>query len=120
MRLVNSFARVLLYRQPVDMRRGRSGLASIVTMEMVSPLYENHLFLFLNRSQTILKMLYWDRNGFAIWSKTLEQESYRWPKKLFVGEVLELTPQKVCLLLEGVDIALMREHQTLVFSEQKC
>jgi transposase len=120
MRWVDSFAHVFLYRQPVDMRRGRSGLASLVTSEMAKSLYDNHLFLFLNRSQTILKMLYWDRNGFAIWSKTLEKESYRWPRKLFVGEVLELSPQKVSLLLEGVDVALMREHQTLVFSEEKC
>jgi transposase len=115
-----AFAKIFLYKHPVDMRRGRSGLVTLVMNDMQQSLFGNSLFLFVNRPQTILKGLYWDNNGFAIWCKALEKETYRWPTKLFCEEALELSAQKVSLLLAGVDVSLLREHRMMELSDWKC
>jgi transposase len=120
MKTLDQFSKIFLYKIPVDMRRGRSGLVTLIMSDMQKSVFDNSLFLFINRSQRILKMLYWDKNGFAIWCKTLEKETYRWPTKLFCEEVLELSAQKVSLLLAGVDVSLLREHRVMELRNWKC
>lgn len=90
--------RIFLYDQPVDMRKSFEGLGLLIDRSHPGTLLSGSLFLFLNRTRTLIKILYWDGDGFAIWYKRLEKGTF---SSYFSGE-RELTRQQFTLLLEGV------------------
>lgn len=90
--------RIFLYDQPVDMRKSFEGLGSLIDCSNPGTLLTGALFLFLNRNRTLIKILYWDGDGFAIWYKRLEKGTF---SRCFSGQS-ELTRQQFTLLLEGV------------------
>jgi len=58
-----------------------------------------------------VKILYWDRTGYALWYKRLEKSSFPWPHK---GEqIVSLTPQMLGWLLDGIDIFKIRPHNSV-------
>jgi transposase len=91
-------ARIFLYDQPVDMRKSFEGLGLLVDRSYPGTLLSGSLFLFLNRTRTLIKVLYWDCDGFAIWYKRLESGTF---SGCFSGQT-ELSRQQYTLLLEGV------------------
>jgi transposase len=58
--------RILLCTSPVDMRKSFNGLIGIVRNQLHDDPLTGHLFVFLNKSNTLVKILYWDGDGFAI------------------------------------------------------
>lgn len=104
MKSLEHFQAVYLYKCPVDMRKFRNGLCAIIQQEMCLSVFTNSLFIFTNRRGNIIRLLYWDDTGFAIWSKTLERDRYRWPKSLFKGGALEVSQEELGLILRGIDI----------------
>ena len=64
-----------------DMRKSIDGLSILVSQQLTLDLFAGHLFGFCNRSRTIIKLLYWDRNGFCLWQKRLERHVFRWPTR---------------------------------------
>jgi transposase len=103
-----------LYMEPVDMRKSIDGLAALVENELeLSPL-RNALFVFCNRGRDKIKLLYWERNGFVVWYKRLEQQRFRWPRRSeSTYEVRD--GRELNYLLDGFDIWNQRPHQTLYF-----
>lgn len=87
-----------LYDQPVDMRKSFEGLSALVDMAFPGKLLTGSLFLFLNRRRNLIKILYWEGDGFVIWYKRLEQGTF---SGYFSGRQ-ELSRQQFVLLLEGV------------------
>ena len=77
----------------------------------LSPL-SGALFVFCNKKRDKLKLLYWDKSGFALWYKRLEQERFKWPRRVSQA-VLELTEEQLHGLLSGVDITRMQPHAAL-------
>lgn len=65
--------RVHVYGRPVDMRKSYDGLYALTRQELGQDPLNGHLFVFINRRATQMKVLYWDRSGFCIWAKRLEQ-----------------------------------------------
>ncbi|QKE39930.1 MAG: IS66 family insertion sequence element accessory protein TnpB [Ferrovum myxofaciens] len=65
--------RVFIYGQPVDARKSYDGLYALARNEMKQDPLSGHLFCFINRRANQVKVLYWDRSGFCLWSKRLEQ-----------------------------------------------
>ena len=63
-----------------DMRKSINGLSLLVQEEFELNLFSGRLFAFCNRRQDIVKILYWAENGFCIWMKRLEKETFRWPE----------------------------------------
>ena len=59
-------------------------------------------------------ILYWERSGFCLWQKRLEQERFKWPEHL-TGAVLTLDGQQLNWLLDGYDLAAMRPHRSLAY-----
>ena len=69
-----SITNVYLHRAPIDMRRQIDGLAALVSGVMKQNPLSRSLFVFINKRRDKLKMLVWERNGFVVWYKRLEQE----------------------------------------------
>ncbi|WP_370295436.1 IS66 family transposase [Pseudomonas benzenivorans] len=66
--------RVYLYPKPVDFRKSINGLAALVELDIKVEVFNPVLFVFLNRTRSQVKILYWERNGFCLWLKRLEAE----------------------------------------------
>jgi transposase len=112
MRMFVDVSAVYLHRDPVDFRKSINGLSVIVEREMgLSPL-SGALFVFCNKKRDKLKLLYWDRTGFALWYKRLEQEKFRWPRRRCEA-VMELDEDRLHWLLQGYDITRMQPHAAL-------
>uniref|UniRef100_UPI0006B4A48D IS66 family insertion sequence element accessory protein TnpB n=1 Tax=Marinagarivorans algicola TaxID=1513270 RepID=UPI0006B4A48D len=102
---------VYLYRTHVDFRKSINGLTLIVEQELGLDPFNTSLYLFSNRMRDKVKILYWDKTGFALWYKRLEKARFKWPKKC--GDTFEISEQQLHWLLEGYDI---EGHQAIYFS----
>ena len=98
--------RIFLAAQPADMRRGFDGLAALTTQVIGQDPLSGHLFVFRNRRGDRLKILYWDRDGLAIWAKRLERGAFRFPDP--TGDRIEVTPAEMAAILEGIDLSRAR------------
>lgn len=85
-----------------DLRKGIDGLASIVQHEYKLDVYDNALFLFCGGRQDCFKILYYDKDGFLLLYKRLDQGKLLWPRTK--KEVRRLTHQQIRWLLEGLSI----------------
>lgn len=115
MRPLSQFSEIFLHRAAVDGRKQINGLANIVQMEMSLDPFSEALFVFTTRRYDYLKLLYWNKSGFALWVYRLEQEKFRWPKK-WGHDTVNLTHEQLGWLLEGYDIMRMKPHAALNFS----
>lgn len=100
--------RVYLALGATDMRKAINGLSLLVSEELEGELLSGDLFVFSNRNGNIVKILYWDRNGFCLWQKRLEKHKFKWPKR--EGEILEIGVRELEWLLDGLDIAQAHER----------
>ena len=103
--------RVFLRPGPTDMRKAVNGLCALVQNELHLDPYERALFAFCNRRAVILKILYWDRNGFCLWQKRLEKDRFPWPAD--AEAVLEISREQLNWLLNGIDFR--RAHRELSY-----
>ncbi len=83
------------------MRKSFNGLVALTRNVMGKDPLSGHLFVFVNRRGNYLKALYWDRSGFCIWAKRLEQGNFVSNWKLEEGREMDCTQLK--LLLEGIE-----------------
>jgi transposase len=95
--------KVYLAIQPTDMRRSFDGLAMLVKQELGKDVFAGELFVFMGKRSDRVKILYWDRNGFCLWSKRLEKGMFRRPK--IQGKVVKMSSHELMLLLEGIDLS---------------
>jgi len=98
------------------MRRSFDGLHALVAGAMKLDVFVGHLFVFANRRKDRVKILYWDRDGFAVWAKRLEEGTYAMP---FGGAELgseddhrrEITAQELGALLSGIDLGVAKRRK---------
>jgi transposase len=102
MKSVSSFDSIYLWRVPVDFRKSINGLSSIVQEEMKLDAYSSALFIFSCSRRKRIKILYWDRTGFALWYKKLEEDLFPWPQHL-ENNVVNLTSSELQWVLDGID-----------------
>ena len=74
--------RIFLAVEPTDMRKGFDGLFALVESVIQQDPFSGHLFVFRNRRRDRLKILWWDRDGLAIWYKRLEKGGFQFPTDL--------------------------------------
>jgi transposase len=92
---------VYLASNPVDMRKGFNGLATIARQVLDLDPFGGHLFLFRGKSGSYLKALYWDGSGLCLFAKRLERGRFVWPPLVDGYQVL--TPGQLATLIEGMD-----------------
>jgi transposase len=107
---VRTGVRIFISTEPTDMRKGFDGLSAIVEHQWGASPFSGDLFVFSNRRRTLLKLLYWDSDGFAIWYKRLEEGTFRIPEPTADGRI-ELTAAKLAMLLEGIDFTRTRKRK---------
>jgi transposase len=101
--------RVYLYTAPCDMRRGFDGLQMLARHVIgVDPL-GGHWFVFCSRRADRLKILYWDRDGWALWAKRLEAGTFAFPFAATGRK--EITAGELAALLEGIDLGKVKRRK---------
>ncbi|CAG4896147.1 IS66 family insertion sequence element accessory protein TnpB [Paraburkholderia saeva] len=99
--------KVYLHRDAVDFRKSINGLAALVEQSMKLDPFARAVYAFSNQRRDRVKLLVWDRNGFWLLMKRLEQDRFVWPRK---EVVLQLRTEQLHWLLDGIDIEAMRSH----------
>ena len=103
MKSIFDFKNLYIHRDPVDMRKSINGLSAIVATEMGLDLKSSSLFIFCNKRRSHMKILYFDRSGFAVWLKRLEDSKFPWPRK-FDDDTILIEAKNLELLLEGINV----------------
>lgn len=103
--LLPASVRVYLCLAPCDMRKSFDSLHALVREHLGLDALAGHLVVFASRRRDRIKILYWDRDGFALWSKRLEEGTYAVPFEDGTGERRrEITAQELGALLSGIDL----------------
>lgn len=100
-------ARVFIALEPVDMRGSFDRLAGDVRRLGADPL-DGNLYLFVNRRRTLIRALWFDRSGWALFAKRLEQGSFELPPAPDGTRKLALDPARLAMILEGIDLRARR------------
>ena len=101
-------ARIWLATAPADMRCGFDRLAELAQAVTDQNPMEGHLFLFRGRGGDRLKILYWDRDGYALWYKRLEEGTFKLPRFDEKVQGVELRASELAMLLDGIDLRSVR------------
>ena len=94
---MSSHTRFFLCLQPVSMRKSFEGLSVLVEQLFPGELLSGALFIFLSRRKDHMKVLFWDKDGLAIWYKRLEKGSF-----ILQKPESELDRKEFLMLLEGI------------------
>jgi transposase len=105
---LSAAVRVYLATKPADMRKSFDGLAALASGSLALDPLSGHLFVFVNNRRDRIKILYWDRDGMAVWAKRLERGTFRIPAAAS-GRV-EMTTAELAALLAGIDLNTARRR----------
>ena len=97
--------RVYLCLTPCDMRKSFDSLQALVREYLELDAFAGHLFVFTGWRKDRVKILYWDRDGFAVWSKRLEEGTYAVGFGDAAERRREITAQELGALLSGIDLS---------------
>lgn len=96
--------RIFVAREAVDFRKSHDGLIALVREVIRADPFSGHLFAFFNRRRDRIKVLAFDRNGFWLHYKRLEQGTFQLPHSLALSASPEITRAELAMLLEGIDL----------------
>jgi len=102
---------VFMAIEPVDLRKGFDGLSAAVQTVFDRNVLDGHLFLFLNRRRDRIKLLWWDRDGLALFYKRLERGTYEVPRHAPGDKQLRLDATQLSLLLSGVQLNSVKHRR---------
>ena len=103
MLMLSRSVRIFVATEATDMRRSFDRLAEMTRRVIGQDPLAGHFFVFFNRPRDRVKILVWERGGFAIWYKRLEEGCFRLPAAK--DGVIELDAAELTLILEGIDLA---------------
>lgn len=103
--------RVYLYMHQVDMRRSFDGLVAIVQSEFDRDIRLGDYFMFINRRRDRIKIIWWDRDGLAIFMKRLESGTVQKPASTGNERSLVIDPTQLSMLLTGIDVSNIKRRK---------
>lgn len=97
--------RIFVATQPIDGRKGFDSLAAIVRSVFAHDVFSGFLYVFFSKRSDRVRVVYWDRNGFAMWTKRLERGRFH---AIFSEDgqlsVSAIEAAELSLILEGIDL----------------
>ena len=112
-----SVAKIYLCLDPTDMRKSFDTLAALVREHLHGDPQSGTWFVFRGKQGNRLKILYWDRDGYAVWHKRLEQGTFEFPKVIGEAAGVAISATELALILGGVALRAKRRPR-YVKSEQ--
>ena len=112
--LTGAGTNVYLALGATDMRKSINGLSILVQDDLNMDPFSGSLFVFCNRRRTIIKVLYWNANGFCVWMKRLEKQLFKWPSR--AEEVVEIDRRQLNWLIDGLELDQPLAHAPLYYS----
>jgi transposase len=107
----SSHQRYFLYVGATDMRKGFSGLSGLVRVHIGEELLlKGDVFIFMNGRRDRIKLLMWDKTGFALYYKQLESGTFELPRT-GIGSSKELTWSELVMLLEGIELNSIKRRK---------
>lgn len=103
--------RIFLHTQPTDMRKSFDGLSGIVRSAFDADPLDGSLFLFINRRRDRLKILYWDRDGLALWYKRLEAGTFEVLACHNDQAHVEIDATQLAMILNGVSLGSAKRRK---------
>ena len=97
--------RVFVCTVPTDLRKSFDGLCALVQAVLKQDPFSGHLFTFLNRRKDKVKILYWDRSGFFLMYKRLEEGTFWMPERAEIGA------RELMLVLEGIEASEVHQRR---------
>lgn len=101
-------ARIWMASEATDMRCGFDRLAERVIAVLGRDPQSGHLFVFRSRGGDRLKILYWDRDGWAVWYKRLEMGVFKLPRVEQGARSVELRASELAMILDGIDVSKLK------------
>ena len=96
--------RIYVATECANLRKSFEGLSNEVRSVLEADPLSGHVFLFLNRRATQVKMLMWTRGGFTIVHKRLERGRFTFPRRVKRDAVrVEIDAHELAMLLEGLE-----------------
>lgn len=92
----------------VDMRKGIDGLRAVVDQTLRRDPYSGHLFVFVGKSKDKVKILFWDKNGFVVYLKRLEQGRFQLPVVREGQRHVDMDSTQLAMFLDGIDLNAKR------------
>lgn len=97
---ITAGTKIYYCRTPINLHRSFDGLPGVVQQYLQADPLSGHLFVFFNRSFKMVKILYWDSDGYAIWSKRLVHGMFHLPQDE-AGKIT-LEPRELHAILYGI------------------
>ena len=101
-------ARIWMASEATDMRCGFDRLAERVNAVIGENPQSGHLFVFRSRRGDRLKILYWDRDRYAMWYKRLELGVFKLPRVEQGTRSVELRASELAMILDGIDVSKLK------------
>ncbi len=105
---------VYLAAGSTDLRKSINGLTALAQESLQDNVFSGSLFVFCNRRRSLLKLVYWDGNGFCLWMKQLEEDRFHWPEAGATG--IQVSMQQLRWLLDGLDFQQNQAHPKRLYS----
>jgi len=103
---------VYICTKPTDMRKSFDTLAALTRDVLFQNPLSGHIFVFFNKNRNRVKLLYWDKYGYCIFIKRLEQgrfHIYDWDNVSHSSYITD--PKELTLILDGVDLSRARKRK---------
>ena len=104
--------RIFVARDAVDFRKAHDGLLAVIRDAFGDDPFDGSLFVFVNRSRDRVKLLQWDRDGFWLHYKRLEQGTFKLDVKADTSRC-EISRAQLAMLIEGIDLQKQKIRQPL-------
>ena len=109
---INSSTKVFFVLGVTDMRKGIDSLSLIVSSHNKNPI-DGSLYVFCSRNRKMIKVLFWDKNGFALYQKRLESDKFIWQNDY--SETIEISISQLRWLLDGLNPLTTRGHKKISY-----
>ena len=103
--------RYYLYREHTDMRKGFDSLSGIVQNQLGKNALSGEVFIFFNRRHTQVKLLLWEKDGFAIYHKRLEKGTYEVPVLSSNECSVCISSEQLSFILQGISLRHIRKRK---------